>query len=485
MRFRVIVRVTGIVLGLMVVASASPLVAYGAAPANDSFAGAAVVGSLPFSGTVNVTEATTEPGEPQFCSFTPHTVWYSITPAVDAVLRADLAGSSVTAGELNVYRAVGSGFDGLSFMGCASFVGSVLFSVQAGMTYYLQAGDIFFGGGGDLVVNVQQLASPADDDFERAKPIATLPFSDTADTTAATVQAGEPTPSCTQGFLESTVWYAFTPASSGSVLADASGAFSPLVAAYTGSSLGSLTELACHALGGPVLNVHVTAGTTYYFQAGGYLGGRGTLTFTLQVTPPPQAAFAFSPNPPSIFEPTQFFDVSTDPAQVGIQLEEWDFGDGATATGCCPTHRYAADGDYTVHLKVTTLDGRSGSTSGPVHVATHDVAITKLTFPTSASTGQTRQISVGIKNNHYPENVLVQLFKSYPVFGFALIDNLTQPVPVRPSNRTTSIDFNYTFTSDDAIIGKVTFKVVAYLLDARDASPADNEATASPTKINR
>ena len=114
-----------------------------------------------------------------------------------------------------------------------------------------------------------------------------------------------------------------------------------------------------------------------------------------------------------------------------------------------------------------------------------DIAITKLAVPTSASTGQTRQISVGIKNNHYPENVLVQLFKSYPVFGFALIDNLTQPVPVRPSNRTTSIDFNYTFTSDDAIIGKVTFKVVAYLLDARDASPADNEATASPTKINR
>ena len=138
-----------------------------------------------------------------------------------------------------------------------------------------------------------------------------------------------------------------------------------------------------------------------------------------------------------------------------------------------------------MQLKVTTFDGRIGSTSGPVHVATHDVAITKLTVPTSASSGQTRQISVGLKNNHYPENVLVQLFQSVPLSGFELIDNLTQPVPVRPSNRTTSFDFNYTFTSDDAIIGKVTFKAVAYVLDARDASPADNEATASPTKINR
>jgi hypothetical protein len=49
---------------------------------------------------------------------------------------------------------------------------------------------------------------------------------------------------------------------------------------------------------------------------------------------------------------------------------------------------------------------------------------------------------------------------------------------VRPASRTTQITFSYTFTSADASVGKVTFKAVAFLLDARDALPTDNEAIA-------
>jgi hypothetical protein len=51
-------------------------------------------------------------------------------------------------------------------------------------------------------------------------------------------------------------------------------------------------------------------------------------------------------------------------------------------------------------------------------------------------------------------------------------------------SRTTSFDFSYTFTADDAVAGKVTFKVVATIVGARDAAPADNEAIALPTKVN-
>ncbi len=105
-------------------------------------------------------------------------------------------------------------------------------------------------------------------------------------------------------------------------------------------------------------------------------------------------------------------------------------------------------------------------------------------MPKAASAGQTRQIVVGINSRRYPETVEVQLFKSVPG-GFQQVGVLTQSVPVRPSNRTTDLSFSYTFTGADVQVGKVTFKAVARIVDARDALPADNEAIASPTKVNK
>ena len=109
-----------------------------------------------------------------------------------------------------------------------------------------------------------------------------------------------------------------------------------------------------------------------------------------------------------------FYDSSYDPGQVSIQSWSWNFGDGSTAASCCPQHRYAADGDYTVHLAVTTADGRTGSTSRVVMVRTHDVAISKFQEPQSGSAGQTRQLTVGISNIRYPDVVQVDLYKSVP-----------------------------------------------------------------------
>jgi PKD repeat protein len=171
---------------------------------------------------------------------------------------------------------------------------------------------------------------------------------------------------------------------------------------------------------------------------------------------------------------------------VGFQSEAWSFGDGTTANGCCPTHRYAADGDYTVKLTVTTFDGRTASASQVVHVRTHDVAITRFAVPVTANVGQTRMITVGISDSHYPETVQVQLYKSVPgpYNNFQLVGTLTQSITVLPGGRTTTFSFNYTFTADDAVAGKVTFEAVATIIGARDAQPADNTAISPPTKVN-
>ena len=94
------------------------------------------------------------------------------------------------------------------------------------------------------------------------------------------------------------------------------------------------------------------------------------LQFSLAVAAAPVASFVFFPFDPTIFDTVQFIDQSLDPGGVGIESQAWDLGDGTIATGCCPTHRYAADGDYSVQLTVTTLDGRTASTSQVVQVRT-------------------------------------------------------------------------------------------------------------------
>ena len=461
-----------------------PGTALAAPPSNDNFADAFVIGALPFSDSVDISQATIEePNEPQACFFMERTIWYSFTPMANTAVRVDTEGSSFST-NLNVYQAAGIGLGGLSFLTCASFGNPVSFIAQAEITYYIQGGGVF-GSSGILNINLQEIPPPPNDNFANPTAIPGLPFSDSIDASAATVEEpDEPTPSCiARSDLSGTIWYAFTPADGGSISAYLNAPFSTVIAAYTGSSLNNLSQIGCRAFGGRVTFV-AEAGATYYFQAGGLFGGRGQLQFNLETTPPPVAQFGLSPFDPSVFDTVQFFDFSFDPGDVGIQSHEWNFGDSATATGCCPTHRYAADGDYTIHLAVTTLDGRTASTSQVVQVRTHDVTIVKLAAPKTASAGQTRSIEISLRNSRYPETVEVQLFKSTPQ-GYQFVGSLIQTVPVRPSNRTTRFSILYTFTSEDAAIGKVTFRTVANLLNARDALPADNEAISPPTRVTR
>ncbi len=210
----------------------------------------------------------------------------------------------------------------------------------------------------------------------------------------------------------------------------------------------------------------------------------GLLNFQLEVAPPPTANFYYNPNEPSTFDTLEFWDSSYDPANMGIEILTWDFGDGTTASGYFANHHYVVDGDYTVTHGIITYNGRTASVSKPISVRTHDVAIIKFTVPNSASSGQTRIITVGLKNLHYPEWVSIELFKSTP-YGYQYVGTLIQYVPVRTGNRTTDFPFSYTFTAEDAMMGKVTFRAIATVQNARDALPADNETISLPVKVGR
>jgi len=325
---------------------------------------------------------------------------------------------------------------------------------------------------------------PPNDDFDSATVITGLPFEEAVNTELATVEEGEPMPPCAYEAAGRTVWYSFTPDRSVSLSAYTWDAwFSYAVAAYSGDSLAALTYIGSRCWWGP-LTFRAEAGTTYYLQVRGVWNEGGPLRFHLETTPPPQADFGFYPGDPSVFEDVRFYDNSWDPGEMGIEAQAWDLGDGTSATGCCPVHRYAAAGDYTVQLTVTTVDGRTASVPKTVPVRTHDVAAVKFSAPQAAKAGQTRPIMVGIRNKVYPEWVQVELYRSVPS-GFDHVGGLRQYVPVRSGGRTTDFKFSYTFTPEDASLGKVTFKAVAYIIDTRDALPADNEAISSPTKVSR
>jgi PKD repeat protein len=450
-------------------------------PANDNFDNATSLISLPFAQTVDAAFATLEPNEPQYCYYSSQTVWYKLT--LDHSAWVGVSHSSNANSSLTVYRAYGPGFGGLSQVACNGYNSYLTFQAEAGATYYFQQGTIY--GSGNLFIDVQELSGPKNDNFADAISIGAVPFNDSETITYATTQPGEQRPSCA-GSMYKTIWYAYTPANSGSFMASALDSyFGEFLAIWTGDELGTLTEAGCRSFWGTGrLAFPATAGATYYIQVGSSWGDGDQVNFRFEVTPPPQAQFYFSPYDPSIFDNIQFYDTSWDPAELGIQLQAWDFGDGTTDQGCCPTHRYAKDGDYTVNLTVTTQDGRTASTSQVVHAKTHDLAITKLSAPQSARVGQTRQIVVDIKNTQYPETVRVELSKSVPG-GFQWIASTEQNIPVRSGNRTTAVGLSYTFTDADAAVGKVTFKSVVYIINARDALPADNEAIASPTKVSK
>ena len=453
------------------------------APSNDNFGNATVIAALPFSDSVDITDATVEPGEqPPSCAFgssSGKTIWYTFTPAATGLLSITINApfSTVVAVDTGAIGGVAEVICHGPFGGLSTFV------AQAGTTYHFQL-DGMFGGSGLLQFSLVAISPPPNDNFADATSIPAPPFDVTVDLTAASLEPGEPTPSCASGPLTSTAWYRFTPTQTGSISASAFGfGFSSVVSAYTGTSVASLTQVGCGAFGNRA-TFRAVANTTYYFQVGGLFGQTGSLEFRLDVTPPPFANFFFFPFDPSVFDVVQFVDQSFDPGGVGFAPQAWTFGDGTTGTGGNPTHHYAADGDYTVQLTVTTLDGRTATATQTVHVRTHDVAITRFSVPNAASSGQTRRIVVSVNSKRYDETVQVQLSKSVPG-GVQQFGSLTQFVPMNPRNGTTEFAFSYTFTADDAQIGKVTFSASAQIVGARDALPADNQAIAPPTKVSR
>jgi hypothetical protein len=161
---RLVNRYLGTLVGLVVAALVLAAPAAAAPPANDTFAGAVTIAALPFSATLDTTEATTDADDANAnancgAPATEASVWYAFTPAASTGVSVDVSASDYSAGVIVVTGSPGS----FSLVTCGPV--SVGFSASAGVTYYILAFDDTPGlpNGGTLQISVTEAALPEAD----------------------------------------------------------------------------------------------------------------------------------------------------------------------------------------------------------------------------------------------------------------------------------------------------------------------------------
>ncbi len=120
---------------------------------------------------------------------------------------------------------------------------------------------------------------PANDDFAQAIAVTPLPFSQSMDTSAATLAADDPT-LCTNGTGGATVWYRLLAPSAGTLTISTAGSSYDTVLAVFSGARGALTQLACNDDYNYYLQSQVTfavtAGATYFIEVADYYVGNSS-----------------------------------------------------------------------------------------------------------------------------------------------------------------------------------------------------------------
>jgi len=129
-----------------------------AAPLNDDFDSAIVISSFPYTHTLDTTGATVAPDDPNMgcgAGVNSNTVWYRFTAPSAGRIRAHTFGSN--------YDTVLAAFTGsrgaLTSIACnddtSTLQSEIIFRVQSGITYYLEAADYGSPGGGQLELTIE------------------------------------------------------------------------------------------------------------------------------------------------------------------------------------------------------------------------------------------------------------------------------------------------------------------------------------------
>src|SRR4051794_13084368 len=245
------------------------------APANDDLANAAAVTGTSGSVSANLLGATVEPDEPTGMYDGP-SVWWSWTPSTSGVAVFDTIGSPGDS-TIRIFR--GSSIPSLVGVAQDHDSGDIntraakaSFVFRAGVRYLIQAST---WDGGSVTVNWRvdvpiAPATPANDAFAAATPIAGEIGHAAGTVFGATNEAGEPR----QREGGASVWYRWTAPADGAVyfsLPTIDGTWPAIVDVYRGSALGGLTLEDAGDVYGPA-GIVAVAGRTYSIRVWSYNG---------------------------------------------------------------------------------------------------------------------------------------------------------------------------------------------------------------------
>lgn len=228
---------------------------------NDSFAAAQTIGGASGSVIGTVLSATVEPSEPNAGAGS--TVWYAWMAPSTGSFRFDISG------QVNTYRIyTGETIDRLSEQLNLDYYSGL--RATAGIRYYIQVSGIgsSYVSNGFPTFTLSWSAGPPNDDMANAITISGAEGSVAGNTRGGTHEPGEPTIS---GYVPTeSIWYAWTPSTtrwySFRVDTGFAGLGAPLLAAYTGTAIDGLKQVASAVNGSFDLSTR-RGGATITFRA--------------------------------------------------------------------------------------------------------------------------------------------------------------------------------------------------------------------------
>lgn len=254
---------------------------------SDDFDAARPIQAAPYADSRAIAGATTAPDDPILpCTSDQgyQSAWYKFTPAVSGKALVSTRGSNYDT-ILAVWTGSRGGLvsEGCNFNGQQS---EVQFEAAAGMTYFIEVASPVEVAEGTLFLSVYL---PANDDFNAAQVVNTKLYQDQANTTGAGDSSDDPVArACNLAPGLNSVWYTYTPASSGLVSMDTLGSnYDTYIAVWSGTR-GALAPVACNDdYGGQQsrLEADLTGGTTYSIQIAQYKGDVSPLAQPLAQKP--------------------------------------------------------------------------------------------------------------------------------------------------------------------------------------------------------
>ena len=259
-------------------------------PPNDLFSNALTIFGASGSTTGSNVGATVEPGE-SWGFGNQSSVWWQWRPASSGTVTIDTVGSTFKA-TLGVYTGtVVSALRSLEHdLASGERPSRVTLQVAAGTTYKLRVASYSYSGPGDIVLNWNLEIAPPNDLFSNALTISGARGSTTGSNAAAAVEPGEPS------WGQSSVWWQWRPASSGTVTIDTVGStFRTTLGVYTGTMVSALRRLEQDFASDEQqsrVTLQVAAGTTYKLRVASFYAGSGNvvLNWNLETATDPAPA---------------------------------------------------------------------------------------------------------------------------------------------------------------------------------------------------